>query len=81
MQINKVEICGVNTSKLKILSEAEKGRLLRLVKKGDASAREQLFLNLHGFVGDIPHGAADTNGIVVSKITSDLPNDHRHRIG
>ncbi|HEX3026589.1 MAG TPA: RNA polymerase sporulation sigma factor SigG [Clostridia bacterium] len=42
MQINKVEICGVNTSKLKILSEAEKGRLLRLVKKGDASAREQL---------------------------------------
>ena len=42
MQINKVEICGINTSKLKVLSEAEKTRLLALVKKGDASAREQL---------------------------------------
>ena len=39
---NKVEICGVNTSKLKVLSEAEKNRLLKLVKDGNDSAREEL---------------------------------------
>lgn len=42
MQINKVEICGVNTSKLKILSEAEKEKLLRQVREGNMDAREQL---------------------------------------
>lgn len=42
MQMNKVEICGINTSKLKILSEAEKEKLLRQVRQGDRSAREQL---------------------------------------
>lgn len=42
MQINKVEICGVNTSKLKILSEAEKIQLLKRAKDGDTDAREQL---------------------------------------
>ncbi len=39
---NKVEICGVNTSTLKVLSEKEKMRLLRLVKEGDTAAREEL---------------------------------------
>lgn len=42
MQYNKVEICGVNTSKLKVLSEAEKIKLLERVKKGDTSARDEL---------------------------------------
>jgi RNA polymerase sporulation-specific sigma factor len=42
MQINKVEICGVNTAKLKILSEAEKVQLLKKVKAGDSDARDQL---------------------------------------
>ena len=42
MKYNKVEICGVNTSKLPILKEAEKERLLRLVKEGDEKAREEL---------------------------------------
>lgn len=42
MQMNKVEICGVNTSKLKVLTEAEKEKLLRRVKEGDTAAREQL---------------------------------------
>ena len=43
MQYNKVEICGVNTAKLKVLSEAEKSRLLRLVhENGDMQAREEL---------------------------------------
>ena len=39
---NKVEICGVNTATLKVLSEAEKMRLLRAMHDGDKSAREQL---------------------------------------
>lgn len=39
---NKVEICGVNTATLKVLSESEKTRLLKLAKEGDKEAREQL---------------------------------------
>ena len=39
---NKVEICGVNTATLKVLSEAEKMRLLREMKAGSRQAREQL---------------------------------------
>lgn len=40
--INKVEICGVNTSKLKVLKEAEKMQLLKQYREGDISARTQL---------------------------------------
>lgn len=39
---NKVEICGVNTATLKVLSESEKMRLLRLTKEGNEQAREDL---------------------------------------
>ncbi len=39
---NKVEICGVNTATLKVLSEAEKMRLLREIRNGNRQAREQL---------------------------------------
>ncbi len=42
MQYHRVEICGVNTSKLKVLSEKEKMRLLRLAQDGDMRAREEL---------------------------------------
>ncbi len=38
----KVEICGVNTSKLKTLREKEKMELLKEVKKGNQSARDRL---------------------------------------
>lgn len=38
----KVEICGVNTSKLKVLKSDETMELLRRTKKGDAEARRQL---------------------------------------
>lgn len=38
----KVEICGVNTSKLKTLKEKEKMELLTLVKQGDFTARDKL---------------------------------------
>ena len=38
----KVEICGVNTSRLRVLDAGEMDRLLRLAKAGDRKAREQL---------------------------------------
>ena len=44
MRINKVEICGVDTSKLKTLSEERKRELLRLSKNGDKAAREELIV-------------------------------------
>ena len=34
MALNKVEICGVNTSRLPILSEEEKTELFRRIKQG-----------------------------------------------
>ncbi|WP_244833246.1 RNA polymerase sporulation sigma factor SigG [Clostridium sp. BJN0001] len=40
MAINKVEICGVNTSKLPILKEKEKKQLLLQMREGDKKARE-----------------------------------------
>jgi len=39
--MNKVEICGVNTSKLPTLSKKEKDELFVKIKQGDADAREQ----------------------------------------
>ena len=42
MYLNKVEICGVNTSKLKVLNEKEQSELLRKVREGNTQAREQL---------------------------------------
>ena len=38
----KVEICGVNTSKLRVLSPVEMEVLLRRAKQGDADARQKL---------------------------------------
>lgn len=42
--INRVEICGVNTSKLPVLSNEEKEELLKKIKNGDENAR-QAFIN------------------------------------
>ncbi len=42
MQFNKVEICGVNTSNLKVLKEKEKMELLARIKDGDMKARDEL---------------------------------------
>ena len=39
---NKVEICGVNTSKLPVLKNEETMELLRRTKQGDMKAREEL---------------------------------------
>ena len=42
MQFSKVEICGINTSELKVLTEKEKEELIKLAKIGNKSAREKL---------------------------------------
>lgn len=41
MQYNKVEICGVDTSKLKILTEEQKRDLLKIIKTGNKVQRKQ----------------------------------------
>ena len=40
MALNKVEICGVNTSKLPVLKTEEKEELFRRIKEVDEQARE-----------------------------------------
>ena len=40
MSVNKVELCGVNTSKLPLLNEEEKEQLLERIQAGDEEARE-----------------------------------------
>lgn len=42
--INKVEICGVNTSKLPLLTQKEKEELFIKIKQGDEEARQK-FIN------------------------------------
>ena len=42
MYYNKVEICGVNTSKLKTLTDEEKQELLKRTRQGDEDARKKL---------------------------------------
>lgn len=42
MQYSKVEICGINTSKLKVLTEKEKTELLIKAKEGDTYSRQKL---------------------------------------
>ena len=38
MALNKVEICGVNTSRLPVLTNEEKELLFEKIKKGDKEA-------------------------------------------
>ena len=41
MMVNKVELCGVNTSKLPLLKEEEKAELFERIQAGDEEAREK----------------------------------------
>ena len=41
MALNKVEICGVNTSSLPVLTSEEKEELFEKIKAGDKEARER----------------------------------------
>ena len=40
MQYNKVEICGVNTGKLKVLKEKEKKELMKIMREGNEKERK-----------------------------------------
>ena len=40
MAVYKVEICGVNTSELPLLTNEEKEELFKKIKNGDEKARE-----------------------------------------
>lgn len=42
MYYGKVDICGINTAKLPVLTEKEKIELLKLAKSGDKNAREKM---------------------------------------
>jgi RNA polymerase sporulation-specific sigma factor len=42
MLVNKVEICGVNTAKLPVLTNAQMRKLFQAFQNGDSSARTQL---------------------------------------
>ena len=42
LQFGKVEICGINTAAIKVLSEEEKRRLLERARSGDKTARDPL---------------------------------------
>ena len=42
MYYGKVEICGINTAKLPVLTENEKSDLMKLAKSGDKTAREKM---------------------------------------
>lgn len=52
---NKVEICGVNTSKLPLLSENEKAELFKKIKNGDAEARQKFICGNLRLVLSIMH--------------------------
>ena len=42
MYLNKVSICGVDTSKLPVLKESEKSELLKKMRQGSKTARQEL---------------------------------------
>ena len=42
--MNKVEICGIDTSTLKTMSEEKKRELLLRARAGDAVAREEMIM-------------------------------------
>ncbi|MCR5636930.1 MAG: RNA polymerase sporulation sigma factor SigG [Clostridiales bacterium] len=41
MQFSRVEICGINTANLKVLSEAEKSELFRIMREGSESEKKR----------------------------------------
>ncbi len=64
MYQNKVEICGVDTSKIKVMSEQEKNRLLTLAGQGDKQAREDLINgNLRLVLAAVQRFAARTDNL------------------
>ena len=61
MSAYKVEICGVNTSKLPTLTNAEKDKLLREIKAGNNEARERFIKGNLRLVLSIIHRFSNSN--------------------
>ena len=73
MYYNKVEICGINTSTLKTLTDEEKDELLKKTADGDMNARRDLIDGNRGTVrrlasllGEIPGDGEGTLEILES---------------
>ena len=56
MALNKVEICGVNTSRLPLLSHEEKLALFQRIQKGDRQAREEFIRHIMHKMPRLPGG-------------------------
>ncbi len=61
MALNKVEICGVNTSKLPVLTNEEKDELFIRIRQGDEAARERFIQGNLRLVLSIIKRFASTN--------------------
>ena len=76
---NKVELCGVNTAELPILSEQEKRDLLTRARAGDKKARQSMIegnlrLSTYGvpmIIGEIRRFLRDNNALRVSRSLRD----------
>ena len=60
MLINKVELCGVNTAKLPVLSADEKKKLFERILQGDNSAREEFIQGNLRLVLSVIYNASTT---------------------
>ena len=86
MYAGKVEICGVDTARLPVLSEAEKSRLIKAARAGDRQARQEMVqgnlrlvlsvrFSTYGvpmIVGEIKRYLRDNNAVRVSRSIRDL---------
>ena len=80
MALNKVEICGVNTARLPILTNEEKDALFIQIRQGDAEAREQFIKgNLRLVLSVIRRfsSAASSSGVGSGMGTSNCPMKFR----
>ena len=77
---NKVELCGVDTAQLPVLSEAEKRQLLTRARAGDAAARQAMIeaqpvrFSTYGvpmIIGEIRRFLRDNNALRVSRSLRD----------
>ena len=64
MALNKVEICGVDTSKLPILKEEEKRLLFERIKEGDIEAKEEYIKGNLRLVLSVIRRFSNTNEIL-----------------
>ena len=73
MALNKVEICGVNTAKLPLLSDGEKEVLFEKIKAGDEEAKEQYIKgNLRLVLSVIKRFSHSSERIYILVILSDF---------